>query len=62
MEEKAQEQFNSALQVYQKVFKRAAADQLFLIFLEIINWRGQNDNLTDLDQGRYEESKEGTRG
>lgn len=40
MEEKAQEQFNSALQVYQKVFKRAAADQLFLIFLEIINWRG----------------------
>lgn len=39
VEEKAQGQFNNALQVYQRPFNRPA-DQLFLIFLEIISWKG----------------------
>jgi len=39
VEEKAQGQFNNALQVCQRLFNRPA-DQLFLIFLEIISWKG----------------------
>lgn len=39
VKEKSQGQFNNALQVYQRLFNRLA-DQLFLIFLQIISWKG----------------------
>lgn len=39
VEEKAQGQFNNALQVNRRLFNRPA-DQLFLILLEIISWKG----------------------
>lgn len=59
--EKAQGQLNLIPFKYIRREFNRAADQLFIIFLQIISWKGSNCNITDLDQRKDEDGREGTK-